>query len=607
MARKPLNIPFDQLVKAAEQAAREGKFGVARGLLDDAIKRAPKVARLYELGCQVAIAEGDMARAVAEASRWVVMAPADPVAQRGLTHLVDTYQIETYGAIDRRGLKIAFQSDRVSHRGLARVTLEMLVASDPNLATLLDGPAAEVEQAGRDMAKARRVPLSLASDLVAPALAAAPLEDHRLERLLTGFRTGLLLEAGPTGLTDPDRFTLALALLTQLFANDHAFADTDAERTAALAMLPDRARLIEGDAAAGRALLLTLLSVPIGEVPRPFVNAAEARHVRPKALGHLLADRLAADEAEAAIAADLPSFGEVRDPTSVAVRQQYERAPYPRWTSLALPNSGGLYRAMMALPGTSERPPLRAPFDVLIAGAGTGQQVIRSATGYGQDIHVTAVDLSVPSLAYGVRMARKLGIDKIDWRSGDLLDIGALGQTFQVIECVGVLHHMADPFEGWRRLLGVLAPNGLMYVGLYSRTARRPIEAARHDPASPGPGATDSAARAWRRTLIDRPADAPTASLVTSFNFNALAEFRDLTLHTSERQFDLDEIARFIEDERLTFLGFTPPPQILRAFEERFPGPPPGRLVDWAAFEADNPSTFEGMYCFWVAKSGPAS
>ena len=243
---------------------------------------------------------------------------------------------------------------------------------------------------------------------------------------------------------------------------------------------------------------------------------------------------------------------------------------------------------------------------VLVAGATgrTGQQVVRSAYGYGAAARITALDLSARSLGFAARQARALGIDSVDWLQGDLLLADQMGRQFQIIECIGVLHHMADPFDGWRRLLRVLKPDGLIYAGLYSDTARRPITSARNDPASPGPGCDDAAARAWRRTLLDRPPSDPAASLRVSRNFNALSEFRDLVLHASERQMTMPEIAAFIEVEHLRFLGFMLPPHVLAAFTKRFPDHPlPGRLADWQVYETENPSTFEGMYCFWCART----
>ena len=59
-----------------------------------------------------------------------------------------------------------------------------------------------------------------------------------------------------------------------------------------------------------------------------------------------------------------------------------------------------------------------------------------------------------------------------------------------MIETAGVLHHLADPAAGWRLLLSLLRPNGLMFVGLYSVTARRSLTAARAQIAARGYRAT---------------------------------------------------------------------------------------------------------------------
>ena len=43
------------------------------------------------------------------------------------------------------------------------------------------------------------------------------------------------------------------------------------------------------------------------------------------------------------------------------------------------------------------------------------------------------------------------------------LDSAVLGdRTFYLIESVGVLHHLADPLAGWRKLVALLRPCGVM-------------------------------------------------------------------------------------------------------------------------------------------------
>ena len=90
-----------------------------------------------------------------------------------------------------------------------------------------------------------------------------------------------------------------------------------------------------------------------------------------------------------------------------------------------------------------------------------------------------AVDLSLTSLAYAVRKTRELGIGNIEYRQADILALGALTERFDVVDCTGVLHHLADPVAGWRILCSLLRPGGLMRIGLYSEQARRHVVRAR--------------------------------------------------------------------------------------------------------------------------------
>src|SRR5690606_10753525 len=122
------------------------------------------------------------------------------------------------------------------------------------------------------------------------------------------------------------------------------------------------------------------------------------------------------------------------------------------------------------------------PFDVLIAGAGTGKQALQSAFAYGPQARLLATDLSAASLGYAKSAATRYGVSNVEFMVADILDIDRLDRQFDIIECVGVLHHMADPWAGWRKLLSCLKPGGLMYLGLYSAVSRANILALRGEP-----------------------------------------------------------------------------------------------------------------------------
>jgi hypothetical protein len=171
-----------------------------------------------------------------------------------------------------------------------------------------------------------------------------------------------------------------------------------------------------------------------------------------------------------------------------------------------------------------------------------------------------------------------------------------------MIECGGVLHHMADPFEGWRSLIKCLKPGGIMRIGLYSSIARSNLTALRSDPAYPGAGCDDARLRAFRQLIMTRPDGQPGTELKGSPDFYSTSGFRDLALHVSETCLSIPEIAGFLEESRLVFRGFQPVVffDLLREHHPRELWP--GTLTRWAELELAMPILFAGMYKFWCEK-----
>ena len=104
--------------------------------------------------------------------------------------------------------------------------------------------------------------------------------------------------------------------------------------------------------------------------------------------------------------------------------------------------------------------------EILIAGCGTGRHSIAVARTY-PDARILAIDISRASLAYARRKTREEGLSNIEYAQADILDLGTIARSFDRIEACGVLHHLADPRAGWRGLIGLLRPAGVMRVGLY--------------------------------------------------------------------------------------------------------------------------------------------
>jgi SAM-dependent methyltransferase len=281
------------------------------------------------------------------------------------------------------------------------------------------------------------------------------------------------------------------------------------------------------------------------------------------------------------------------------VKQQYEENPYPRWISAGPAVAPVSLDAYLQTKFPDYRPLGRSSIAILIAGCGTGQQAIETAQRFA-DADVLAIDLSESSLAYALRRTRELGQANLKYAAADILAFD--GSTFDLIEASGVLHHLADPFAAWRRLLTLLRPGGVMNVGLYSERARADVVHARALVAERGFAATPDGIRECRQAILasDDPLLAP---LWRRADFYSLSGCRDLLFHVEEHRLNLPEIAAFIADAGLAFLGFDADAGLLGRYAARFPQDRAKTdLGCWDRFETENPDTFAAMYQFWVQK-----
>ncbi len=349
-------------------------------------------------------------------------------------------------------------------------------------------------------------------------------------------------------------------------------------------------------------LLAVAAYVPLSSVP----NAARLLDMPwPAPITAILTQQISEPEQERQLRAAMPRLTKIDDEVSRLVRDQYEENPYPRWVKIE-PAGDAPQHHPLSQPEISPRG-LQArrnkdTTDVLIAGCGTGQQSIGMAQTF-KDARILAVDLSLSSLGYAKRKTQELGLPSIDYAQADFLELGSIGRQFDVIASVGVLHHLADPFAGWRVLLSLLRPGGFMNLGFYSELARRHIVKARGFVARRGYAATADDIRRCRQDVLDRRADFGTTTNV--LDFYSTSTCRDLLFHAQEHRMTLAGIEAFLRDNGLTFLGFeidarscTPTGGVSPTI------PPPLDLAQWQASKRDNPDIFVGMYQFWIQKAG---
>ena len=152
---------------------------------------------------------------------------------------------------------------------------------------------------------------------------------------------------------------------------------------------------------------------------------------------------------EKQISLSINTISNITNNVSIKVKKQYEENPYPRWTNLGLSIEARDIKDVVndiKLNINLNQIQFSKNPEILIAGCGTGQHVITTASKY-KNVRVYALDLSFNSLSYAKRKAMELGIKNINFIQGDILNINALNKNYDLIESVGVLHHMENPLE----------------------------------------------------------------------------------------------------------------------------------------------------------------
>src|ERR1044072_1717170 len=425
--------------------------------------------------------------------------------------------------------------------------------------------------------------------------------DDELERVITRARKELLgLAENNSGTVDLD---FACALARQCFINEYVYAVGEDESAHARSL---RASVIAATGI-GTAVAPAQIAAVAAYFPLHTLSVADALLTRswPAPVPAVIDQQIREPHAEADARAAIPRLTPIEDDVSRQVQEQYEQNPYPRWITLEP------LRAYESIDALMQREHPHAPFnrtgkgsdiDILIAGCGTGRHSIGVARQFAGS-RVLAIDLSAASLGYAKARTGALGVTNIDYAQADILQLGSVGRTFDMIQSAGVLHHLADPWSGWRALLALLRPGGVMFVALYSETARRDVVAARGFIAERGYGSGIEDIRAARAEMMAHADGSPLRNVAFFNDFFTTSECRDLLFHVQEQRMTLPAIKGFLAENGLTFLGFGVDFRAAQLYTARFPADKAMTDLDqWHQFEQDRPYTFASMYRFWVQK-----
>lgn len=435
------------------------------------------------------------------------------------------------------------------------------------------------------------------SQLLIDLMKVCPLPNLELERLFCTIRRHILLNfASIPSTTNLLKFQSALAL--QCYTNEYIYDCTCEETTALRDLEIITSDMIKrGKDFDHRALLCLASYRPLKEYS--WHEAIPASPVTQAVVNRQVIEPLE----ERKLKLQIDALGNITERVSQNVRNQYEENPYPRWINLGLPidpiDLSKLVEVLQLRLSNLDTINTQNP-KILVAGCGTGKHSIQTAMRF-KNSKVLAVDMSLSSLAYAKRKTNELNINNLVYKQADILNLKNLNREFDIIECAGVLHHMADPMLGWRVLVDCLKTGGLMRIALYSKLARQSVIEYRASTAGIVSHTKEQMLKI--RSEIISSKNTASEQIKTWNDFYSTSELRDLLFHVQEHQFTLPQIQKWLDKLGLDFCGFEAP-HIVDQFRSVFPEQ--GANYDlnmWHNYEEQNPNTFIGMYQFWVQKA----
>ena len=425
------------------------------------------------------------------------------------------------------------------------------------------------------------------------------IRDQFLENFLYKIRKEILLTCLNENKSQLKEFyDFILSFAEQSFYNEYVFYQSDEEIN-----LIDKLKLKVENSPEINELEISILAC--------YVPLIQSNTIKDKLLNYLPKNKLFNDLIKAQIKDNLEEqklkstikSNVIVNEISKKVRDQYEENPYPRWKYAEIHPKVSFYSEL-----NSDIHPNKIPlfneiknYKILIAGCGTGQQLARGINYRNADI--LAVDLSLSSLAFAKRKMQEFNIKNIEFLHTDLLKLKKLRKKFNIVECMGVLHHLENPEEGLNILLDMLEPNGFLKLGLYSELARKHIVEARKFASEKKFSNNIYEIRKFRETAKNNKDNLSIQKIINNYDFHTTSSLRDLVFHAKEHHFTIPKISKLLQKYNLDFLGFTNDSvkkDYLKFYKDDKKST---SLKNWHEFEMKYPDLFQSMYQFWVIKN----
>jgi SAM-dependent methyltransferase len=252
--------------------------------------------------------------------------------------------------------------------------------------------------------------------------------------------------------------------------------------------------------------------------------------------------------------------------TSAAVQRLYDTYPFPPEPLLDEPPPGYNWRWnwLAAYNFCTGQKPQRQNIRILDAGCGTGVGT-EYLVHLNPQAAVVGIDLSAGALSVAKERCQRSGANRVEFHHLSLYDAEQLEGEFDLINCVGVLHHLPDPIRGIQSLAAKLAPGGLMHIFVYAELGRWEIQLMQKAIAllqGNQRGDYTDGVQVGRQIFSALPESNRLVKREKerwSLENQRDANFADMYVHPQEIDYNIETLFELIDASGLEFIGFSNP------------------------------------------------
>lgn len=246
-----------------------------------------------------------------------------------------------------------------------------------------------------------------------------------------------------------------------------------------------------------------------------------------------------------------------------AVANLYDTYPFPPEPLLDEPPPGYNWRWnwIAAYEFCTGRKPATENIRILDAGCGTGVGTEYLAH-LNPQASVTGIDISEEALKVAKERCQRSGAGNVHFQRMNVEAAHQLDGQFEMINCVGVLHHLPDPVAGIKALADKLAPGGIFHIFVYGELGRWEVRLMQSAIALLKPENYQTGVQIGRDLFHSLPEDNRIAKREKerwALENQRDACFADMYVHPQEIDYNIHSLFDLIAESGLDFVGFSNP------------------------------------------------